>query len=1467
MPRVQDYYPSTFLGDQQAILQWMLSRQQAQNSNWEAGVLETGFPATTEPGAPYVTTTPPLVECSIIDLLFAEALAPPWFTPTLVENILMLPPAGQALDNQGGPDGFPVNYSPVGFGLGNMFIPTFPLTAGQISAKYAANVQLYDPYGRGVQMCTPSGLQTLHPLAGYDQYGYVLNPGATTLISDLRVDLFVLTDVFYYQSSAVFQGPFETGGACQGVQAQPSCFQSYLVPGGYWGAQITNPGLVVAVLYPASVPQPASGWYGATLPAGWLCHSNTGIGQKLSNYFARIYSKTDIEYIQEDNIPIIVQDSYHARCGSSVVPAPGEVTLHILYNDPVLGVPVLVYTSLAGQSELSDLPLSFIVPTSDPLYVPDTTQTNCPAFQNRSYIYDCALGIITFTASGNFHAAAEIIQELNGLLNVPGYLPSIILENAEDGSTARWTPANGTVANVAANSMTPEEPPYGDGKVIEFTSTAMNATFTYVGSGFPDATDIELSFESMTPAKSNWQADISVTTAAGSVTDVQVNTQTPAAPAYNSSTKQIIISVGVSLNWRTELVPLASLVSSLAGDTLTAITGFAVTLPANAKIFYLDNLSVGTLQPFGSLCFSYDTFYGIIDQAYIRAGSMAWVCYAYCVYMQATGDYTAAPALQEMLTFLLTLQSTAGDSTNGLFYLGYGKYMNPGYQYVPGKMLACSTEHQVDLYFALMRAATLLPTAAIQLYKTGTITVAEAGTLNATAESCANAAATLAANVPAVLYIAPASGLPGYFAQGVSSAGLDTSWALDCNTWGALFANAVGQQAIAEQCIEFVFGVFLLWNQQIVLSNAANSYNEAFQQLTTFVGVKPYADSAGGYSGSPSSVWQEGTWGLILALLDLYSDTTIQNFLDNLVVPGLGEFDIDQWLSTLIISQRTVWQTTGQSSSTLADEGSTLEFSLASRDLPYEFEVWPCFAGTAWYWLVSNAPGLLLTTQNAVTLLPNMTIPAGAGQTVDETQGASSLGTMTVECNDPTGILKQLGAEDTLIGKIVQFRQGFPNLNLGDFVTLHTMQITQVSATEQGKIVISLSDVQRFIEGVQIFKAGGPFAWAPGEQSVQPIGDAIGFNAFPVSDKNPRYVQGNPIRVALAVLQNECGVGQDPALLASNYILNQLAGVYATEQDYQPQPPPPDWMLYTARSNGYAYQFDDTTLINPNPYIDVDQWLALADSTFSGNRMEFKITRPATAKNWVQAQIFKPLGIYMICGADGKLRLKTLRPQPYLPIVFQFNPGNIKGIPKLVRQRVLNFVKVKTDVDPEGDSRSGLTTAARAYMTQASFEQQTSIVTYGQQLTLDVESTGLRVNYGGYLIGEIFADRVFRRHAFAPPAYEFTGFLNSAAVELGDLVSLSHPKLWDMRAGRLGLVNVTCEILKRTPNWKTGEIEYLAFDRRYLNVFQPYQIAPLSAGIPAWGSATQAEQQQYMFISAAATGGENQDGTPGNTIF
>ena len=106
---------------------------------------------------------------------------------------------------------------------------------------------------------------------------------------------------------------------------------------------------------------------------------------------------------------------------------------------------------------------------------------------------------------------------------------------------------------------------------------------------------------------------------------------------------------------------------------------------------------------------------------------------------------------------------------------------------------------------------------------------------------------------------------------------------------------------------------------------------------------------------------------------------------------------------------------------------------------------------------------------------------------------------MTVTCIDPNGTLKGLAAQDVLIGRIVQLKQGFPGLALGDFVPLQTMQITQVGQDTDGRITIQCADVQRFIQGMQIWLRGGPLWWTPGgPKAQQPVGTSWLENGYSV---------------------------------------------------------------------------------------------------------------------------------------------------------------------------------------------------------------------------------------------------------------------------------------------------------------------------------------------------------------------------------
>ncbi len=154
--------------------------------------------------------------------------------------------------------------------------------------------------------------------------------------------------------------------------------------------------------------------------------------------------------------------------------------------------------------------------------------------------------------------------------------------------------------------------------------------------------------------------------------------------------------------------------------------------------------------------------------------------------------------------------------------------------------------------------------------------------------------------------------------------------------------------------------------------------------------------------------------------------------------------------------------------------GSLLAYSLAARGLPYEFEVWPALAPTAWMWLVSTNPSLLLTVAGLPQLLPYMYVPAGAEQSIDDKNGSSSVGQMEIRCIDPGGVLHTLAAQEELIGQIVTFSMGFPGSALGDFVPLHVMQISEIGFDTDGRVILKAEDLKRFAQGAFLWANGGP---------------------------------------------------------------------------------------------------------------------------------------------------------------------------------------------------------------------------------------------------------------------------------------------------------------------------------------------------------------------------------------------------------
>ncbi|HET7101274.1 MAG TPA: hypothetical protein VFJ52_09005, partial [Terriglobia bacterium] len=361
MAEVKDYYSGDLAAALDQELAWVLGRINANVSPFAGVALSTGTNAAFVEGAVDAVVGP-------LSSLAQDSVA----------NIVLDPIAGVSVDDQAGPDGFPVNYSPIPLLTGSLLVNLFTLVAVS------------------------------------DISGRVLNLTQST--SAYRVDVYSFTDSFYYQGSAA------------------------ITADGAWTVAGAQPGTVIAFLMDAGTAQPAAG-SSASSVTGWIAHSNMGVGSKLRDYFVRVNVKASyVESLLEDNIPIMVQDSTHARFGTSLAAGSGTPVAHVFYNHPTLG-PVDLYSTLQDLAAYPDLPREVEVPSGDPDFFNATqlTSSNLPAVQDRCRIYSAALAIITFAVAGLWDSTARIITQLNALLEGSGYLPTIILEDAQDGTTSRWS--------------------------------------------------------------------------------------------------------------------------------------------------------------------------------------------------------------------------------------------------------------------------------------------------------------------------------------------------------------------------------------------------------------------------------------------------------------------------------------------------------------------------------------------------------------------------------------------------------------------------------------------------------------------------------------------------------------------------------------------------------------------------------------------------------------------------------------------------------------------------------------------------------------------------------------------------------------------------------------------------------------------------------------------------------------------
>jgi hypothetical protein len=254
----------------------------------------------------------------------------------------------------------------------------------------------------------------------------------------------------------------------------------------------------------------------------------------------------------------------------------------------------------------------------------------------------------------------------------------------------------------------------------------------------------------------------------------------------------------------------------------------------------------------GSLPFSFVLPSPPVDQAYIRAGAIAWVGYAAVEYANTSRDLPGREAILVMAHriagYLLSLQvKRSGDPRHDLVLGGAGSFryeVGPrGIEeaFVPAEIPWASVEHNIDTFFFLRALARLSGQAD---YRRTSDAIAHAiGERGWMAEA-------------------------GQLARGFNEDGLDRGFALDCASWGSLFLLASGRRLQGETSFAAADGRYASADEHGVAeghkpyAHAPVLENQALAQHYAHAIVANEWDKI-------DAVWPEGSAGVALAALRL----------------------------------------------------------------------------------------------------------------------------------------------------------------------------------------------------------------------------------------------------------------------------------------------------------------------------------------------------------------------------------------------------------------------------------------------------------------------------------------------------------------------------------------------------------------------------------------------------------------------
>lgn len=319
---------------------------------------------------------------------------------------------------------------------------------------------------------------------------------------------------------------------------------------------------------------------------------------------------------------------------------------------------------------------------------------------------------------------------------------------------------------------------------------------------------------------------------------------------------------------------------------------------------------------------------------------------------------------------------------------------------------------------------------------------------------------------------------------------------------------------------------------------------------------------------------------------------------------------------------------------------------------------------------------------------------------------------------------------------------------------------------------------------------------------------------------------------------------RDPGVKFNNTIYGTADDGYATAQGH----------TKTLLMNPMALMYD--VLVNQLGYlpsqVNTSAMNYYEASLFPGFTMDFTLNYPVQAQEFLNTELFKALYGYGFWNYAGQFTPYFFTARGAPTIALALTPDNIiSPLPVTTAGNYYDVVDYRMDYDGQN------------FWTEIEEIYGPGVTAHGLPTQQIIQSKGLRSPLGGGLYARMISAVLFQRYGYRPVQLDVDVFWTAVVLELGDLVTVTHPLIKNILTGSVGMTNEVFEVQGVTRDYTKGTVSLKLLDVNYRQS-GPFEVAP--NGTPSWTGSTPAQQQQYMYIASAANS-EYSTGQAGNAIY